>query len=117
VTNGSEYKNGSFEGRLEYYVSGKALTRMSGGKPAREVVEGVIAGEPEARRVFDMLIHELGIGIVSVIRLFQPEVIVLGGGISYAGEYLLHGVRNKLLELMPGHAYGYREEQIQLGGS
>lgn len=116
ITNGSEYKNGSMEGRLEHYVSGIALSRMSGGKPAREVIDGVIAGEPEARRVFDVLIHELGIGIVTVIRLFMPEVIVLGGGISYVGEYLLDGIRKKMVELMPGEVggYGYGGEQIRL---
>lgn len=113
VTNSREYKRGSLEGCLEHYASGKALSRMSGGKSAREVVEGVIAGDAEARRVFDVLIHELGIGIITVARLFTPEIIVVGGGISYAGEYLLNGIRRKMVELT-GHSSDWWEERIQL---
>ena len=113
VTNRNEYKRDSLEGRLEYYASGMALSRMSGGKPAREVVEGVIAGDSEAKRVFDVLIHELGIGIITVVRLFEPETIVIGGGISSAGEYLLTGIRKKMVELM-GHSIERWEKRIQL---
>jgi len=111
ITRGDEFKSGSLSGRLEYYASGTALSRMTGGKPAREVVEGVIAGDSESRRVFDVLIHELGLGIVTVIMLFMPEIIVIGGGISYAGDYLLNGIRKKMSELM-GHNWG--GERIQL---
>ena len=120
ITNGGEYRRGSssgpdaLKGHWEYYVSGMALSRMSGGKPAREVIDGVIAGEPEARRIFDVLIHELGIGMVSVVRLFTPEVIVLGGGVSYAGDYLLNGIRRKMAELIPWYADSYWDEHIKL---
>jgi glucokinase len=114
ITNGNAYKNGSIEGRLEDYVSGIALSRMSGGKPAREVVAGVVGGDLEARRVFDIFIHELGIGIVTVMRLFIPEVIVLGGGISIAGEYLLDGILKKMGELMPGYPDDYWGERVKL---
>jgi len=113
VTRGNEYKPGSLEGRLEYYASGMALSRMTGGNPAREVVEGVIAGNVEARRVFDVLIHELGIGIVTVTMLFMPEIIVIGGGISHAGEYLLNGIRKKMVELM-GNSNDWGGERIKL---
>ena len=114
ITNGKDYKAGTIEGRLEYYASGIALSRMSGGKPAREVIDNLIAGEPEARRIFDILIHELGIGIVTVIRLFTPEVIVLGGGISYTGDYLIEGVRKKMDELMPGYSVDCWRGRIKL---
>ena len=114
ITNGREYKPGTIEGHLEYYASGIALSRMSGGKPAREVIEDIIAGEPEARRIFDIFIHELGIGIISVLRLFTPEVVVLGGGISSVGDYLLNGVRQKMSELIPGHSVDYWQGRIKL---
>lgn len=32
-------------------------------------------------------------GIVSIFNMLDPEVIVLGGGVSMAGEYLLDAVR------------------------
>jgi glucokinase len=113
ITNAKEYKSGTIEGHLEYYVSGNALARMSG-KSAREVVDGVISGDEKSRRVFDALIHELGIGLISVIRLFKPEVIVLGGGICKTGEYLLSGIRSKMAELLPWDEDGYAGEKIRL---
>ena len=105
VTHGSEYAlNDPKEGRFEYYASGIGLSRMSGGRPAREVVEGVIAREPWALAVFEEFIRELALGLITVINLFKPDVIALAGGISAAGDYLLDGTRRKVAELLSGRS-------------
>ena len=115
VTHGGAYaRTGSKEGRLEYCASGLSLSRLTGGKPAREVVEGVIAGEPRALAVFNELIHELALGLCTVIILFKPEVIAIGGGISAAGEYLLNGIREKVVAHQGGRSQSYDVEQIKL---
>jgi len=106
VTHGGVYrKDGSTkEGRFEHYASGMGLSRMAGGRPAREVVMGVLANDAESLRIFDWFIHELGLGLLTVNTLFKPEIIALGGGISAAGEYLLEGIRNKMSELYGGRS-------------
>jgi len=83
-------------GRFEHYVSTSGLVRLAGGQSAREVINGVLARDPQAMDIFDMFIHELVIGLLTVIQLFRPEVIALGGGLSKAGDYLVEGVRKKL---------------------
>ncbi len=47
------------------------------------------AHDPVARKAFDHLIFHLGIGIGNVVTLFNPEAIVLGGGMMRMGDFLL----------------------------
>jgi glucokinase len=114
ITQGRDYSGaGSKPGRFEYYASAVGLSRLTEGRPARETVEGVMAGDPRALAVFDEFVHELGLGLVTVIHLFRPEVIALGGGISVVGNYLLGRVRKKIAELL-GEDSGYSGEQMRL---
>jgi len=101
ITNAHEY-DGTGEtsaGRLEYYASVKGIERLNGGRPAREVIQGVLAREPKAMEVYDRFMHDLGIGLFTVIELFKPEVIGLGGGLCAVGDYLLDGLRRKFDEM------------------
>lgn len=41
-----------------------------------------------ALKAVNRLAKYLGVGIVNIINTIDPEVIALGGGVSYAGEYL-----------------------------
>jgi glucokinase len=115
ITRGDEYVNtGTKEGRYEYYASGIGLSRMYDGRLAREVVEGVLAGDARCRSIFDWFIHELALGLVTVVMLFRPEVIALGGGLSAAGDYLLTGIRSEMAKLMSGRSGSFSGELLQL---
>lgn len=50
-------------------------------------------GDPVAQEVVDNYIHAVAEGIVSVINIFQPEVLVIGGAISKEGDYLLNPIK------------------------
>ena len=63
---------------------------------ARNVIDLARAGDPDCMVLFDNYIHHLCVGLVNLINLYDPEVIVLGGGVSKAGEFLLNAVRAKL---------------------
>ncbi|MBQ2834348.1 MAG: ROK family protein, partial [Clostridia bacterium] len=55
-------------------------------------------------------------GIVSIINMIDPEVIVLGGGVSAAGEFLLEAVRRELAPIIFFKTMPYaRIELAQLG--
>ena len=75
-------------GCLEALCSGTALER-SAGRKGREVVEAARAGDAEAQAHLDRLGRYLGIGISNMVNVFQPEVVVIGGGLSAAADLFL----------------------------
>ena len=92
-------------GCYEAYASASALVRMGGGKcSAKEIIDLARAGDEEMVRVFNEYLHEVALGIASFYMVFRPEAIVLGGGISGAGDFFLDGVRKALKEIQPNYA-------------
>jgi glucokinase len=85
-------------GCLEAYVSGTSIAeraREAGLEvaTAEEVSAGARAGEPVAGRVWDETVEALACGLTSIVNLFEPELVVLGGGVSLSGEQLIGPVR------------------------
>lgn len=87
-------------GCFEMYASAQALSRMADGLPPEKVLQAVQAGDAAMTLVFAQYLHELAVGLVSVISIFNPERIVLGGGLSKAGSILLTGVREEVARLL-----------------
>lgn len=75
-------------GCLEYYASATALKRMAGGRSCRAIIDEAKAGSKAMLDVFDSFVHELCLGLNTLVMAFDPEYIVLGGGLSGAGEFL-----------------------------
>ncbi len=55
---------------------------------ARLVFDAVQEGDPLALEVLESYVHYLALGIRSLVVLYRPEIILLGGGISRAGDLL-----------------------------
>lgn len=89
-------------GCLEAYVSGTSIAERAGEAgmgdvTAADVVAGARAGERLAGEVWAGTIEALACGITSIVNLFEPEVVVLGGGVvSGSGEQLLGPVRERV---------------------
>ena len=109
---GLECTCGKF-GCFECYASISALSRYARGKPARSVIDGALAGVPEDLRTFDVYLGELGVGIASVANLFHPETVVIGGGISAAGDVLIRGIGREMDKLISGRS-GLESMKIKL---
>lgn len=75
-------------GCLEYYASATALRRMAGDIPVKDVIRLAMDGDKAMLRCFHDYVQELCIGLNNLIMIFDPEVIVLGGGLSGAGDFL-----------------------------
>jgi glucokinase len=104
-------------GCLEAFVSGEALGR-EGTEAARRhpdsglgrvlaegravtgplVTELAWDGDPVARSVIDAAGRHLGVGITSLVNIFNPSVVVVGGGVIAAGEMLLAPARRVVAE-------------------
>jgi glucokinase len=75
-------------GCLEALCSGTALERAAGMK-GRQVVAAAREGDAEAQAHLDRLGRYLGIGISNMVNTFQPEIVVIGGGLSAAADLFL----------------------------
>ena len=65
---------------------------------ARVVVELAEAGAGDAREVLDHIGFHLGVGIADLVNVFNPEVVVVGGGFSDAGDLVLGPAREVVAE-------------------
>lgn len=55
---------------------------------ARVAFDAAKAGDAEAQRLVDEYINYLAIGVTNMINIFQPEFVLIGGGVSGEGENL-----------------------------
>lgn len=65
------------------------LVAEKGKVNGRTAFDGKRLGDAAASEVVDEYIKYLASGIASMINIFQPEVLSIGGGISNEGQYLL----------------------------
>lgn len=121
-------------GCLEALASGSALgregQRLAGQRPgsllARMAAEGTqITGQhvTEAARDGDRAAREalqrvgtlLGVGIANAMNIFNPEVVLIGGGVSAAGELLLAPARDEARRRARPPSNGARVEAARFG--
>lgn len=67
--------------------------RKNGRVSGRTAFECARLGDGAAREVVDAYVKYVGAGLISILNIFQPEKILIGGGISREGEYLLKPLR------------------------
>jgi glucokinase len=58
-----------------------AILREKGELDADEIADAARAGDPDARRLFDEAGLYLGVALANYVNIFNPEMIVLGGGV------------------------------------
>jgi len=62
----------------------------------RAVTEAAKAGDAASVGVFELVGARLGVALASFANIFEPEVIVIGGGVMAAGDILLDPARREL---------------------
>ncbi|MBI3989992.1 MAG: ROK family glucokinase [candidate division NC10 bacterium] len=105
-------------GCLEAYISASAVVRdakkaiLDGkvGEPlssfmgnlegltAKDVSDAASKGDPLAKRILAKAGRYLGVACTSLIHIFNPEMIVVGGGMAQAGELILGPARVEVKE-------------------
>ncbi len=96
-------------GCLETLASGKAIERIAaeaarGSEPTRlslhtapfdasVVLDAARAGDAVAQRILRGVGEHLGVGLSYLINVLDPELVVLGGRVMEAGDYILEGAR------------------------
>lgn len=86
-------------------LTGEA-TSLAGLEPltAADVAAAVRGGDPLAERIWEETTEALGSGLVSLVNLFEPELVVLGGGVTRSADLLLAPVRESVARLAMGPA-------------
>lgn len=70
----------------------------TGGLTGEMISEAAEEGDPAALKAFSYIAHYLGLGLVNLIHLLDPEIVVIGGGVSRSGHLLLDDVRSVVRE-------------------
>jgi glucokinase len=108
-------------GHLESYVSGKAadeLAREAFGPAAdaHRLVRLANEGDPQAVDLLRGIGEKLGSGIASLVNIFNPEVVVIGGGFAAAGHFLFDPAQSIAdREVLVSIRESYRVVRAQLG--
>jgi glucokinase len=64
----------------------------------KAVTKAAIAGDETSIAVFDLIGSRLGVACSSFANIFQPNAIVVGGGVIAAGDLLLEPARREIRE-------------------
>jgi glucokinase len=124
LTGGAPQEPGEFPqpGSLEALASGRALDRLAhaaasahpdsylgraraekGDVDGTDVVDGAHQGDAACRDCVRILGERIGIGVANAINTFDPLEVVIGGGVSRAGEELLEPIRRVAFQhVVPG---------------
>jgi glucokinase len=109
-------------GSLEVLASGRALDRLAdaaaaahpdsylgraraskGDVDGTDVVDGAHEGDEGCRDCLRILGERIGIGVANAINTFDPLEVVIGGGVSRAGDLLLEPIRRAAFQhVVPG---------------
>lgn len=69
------------------------IARTDGKVSARTAFKAARAGDKYARELVDDYISYLADGITNYVNIFQPDVIIIGGGVSNEGDDLINPLR------------------------
>ena len=84
-----------------------------GGYSGKTVFDAVERGDAVARCVLDEYVHHLAIAVINLIRIFQPEVLVVGGGVAQAGEALLAPLRDQVSDIYGSYVTKEKRTKIK----
>jgi glucokinase len=62
---------------------------------ARTIIDAARQNDPVAVEVYTRRIHQLAQALANIVNFLDPEVIVLGGGVSKAGSFLLEPLKRE----------------------
>jgi len=124
------------KGHLEAVASGTAIARMALERisqgdlssishlvrgdlsrvTAETVEKAAEQGDPVAQEVMQKAGTSLGIAIVSLIHIFDPEIVIIGGGVSNSGDLILTPIREVITQrTMPDFRNRTRVVRSSLG--
>lgn len=109
-----EMWQGGGHGCLEQYASATGIVRLAKERlasgdskselssveelTAKAVFDAAREGDETAKELVDELCTMLGTALANIAAVVDPEIFVIGGGVSRAGEILIDGIRKHYVE-------------------
>lgn len=127
VVNDGELCGCGRRGCLEQYASGSALLReakkladsadpkgavlaeireQAGKLKGAQVQQAILSGDPGVLELVQVAARRLAQGMASIVAVLDPEVFVIGGGLSELGDVILDPIRSEFENQLP--AKGFR---------
>jgi glucokinase len=83
---------------LEQKFAGPAIERLLG-LPTTQLSELVKKNDPGAKKAVEYLTNGIGTFLANIATLLNPQIIVVGGGVSQLGDLILNPIREKVSSL------------------
>ena len=83
---------------LEQKFAGPAIERLFG-LPTTQLTELVEKNDPGAKKAVGYLTDGIGTFLANIATLLNPQIIVVGGGVSQLGDLILNPIREKVSSL------------------
>ena len=107
--------NSGNRGSLEQYASIAALRRLCDQDP-RQLAQAADEGDAKALAVWERYGARLGVGVSSLVYVFTPQLVLLGGGLAGAANHFLPAVRREVEQRVQAVSReGLRIEACALG--
>jgi len=91
-----------------------AILKSAGGRiegvRAEDVYQAALQGDPAALKIFEEVGFYLGLGVGNLINIFNPDRIILSGGVSQASEFFLP----TLLRTIEDRAWHISKKEIKI---
>jgi len=93
---------------------GDSSRSRSEGITAKEIAQSAAQGDPADLEIMRAAARHLARGLLTVIRILDPDRIILGGGLTQAGPILLDPLRESLA-MLASPTIGYSTEIVTAG--
>jgi glucokinase len=100
----------SSRGVVMSYQEGQGGTTTGPLNTSADIYQAARKGEPLALRVMEDMGRYLGIGIANLINIFNPEMIVVGGGVKEAWPLFIDATRDEVRK----RAFEYPAERTRI---
>lgn len=109
-------------GCFESYAATTALVRIAREATGEDEMSGRIIfekahqGDHVMLQVIDRWINDIAAGLSGLVHIFNPQMVLIGGGVSAQEELLIRPLRERILKLvMPRFGEGLQVEAATLG--
>ena len=105
------------QGRLIVNKKNKLYEETKGREvEAKDIFDAAKDGDEFSMDIVDYEVDYLALGISNLLNILDPEIIVMGGGVSLAGDFLLDKLRERLKKYaLPSALEGLEIVEAELG--